>query len=363
MKVLLDSNIIIADFRMASPSFAILLSSSSKGEIDLYIPELVIDEVLNKFRQRLEKSAADVNSEIEKFNKLGKTIVKSPLTAEKVNETCESYELKLKEIISDNNVIILSYPETSHKFLAQKAMQTKKPFTVNEKGYRDCLIWENVKSLVSREETEIILSPEVAFISANHKDFLYDGGKLHQDLAVELNNEGLRVDSIGIYEKLHGFNEIFTKIYLEHASQVEERLKNKDFWDAKVKSKIDEFLEEVLIGEELGSWSKDMSDVTDMPTVEEINDISYNLEDLVVKKLSGTEYIIDVNTDMQLGVEVFIDKHDYYSSNHKDYRILDFDWNDHVLRAWQTVQVTLTLSIMVNNNLDCMAMEINDFIG
>jgi predicted nucleic acid-binding protein len=56
MKVVLDSNIIIADFWMQSPNFQVLLESSKKGNIDLMIPELVMDEVLNKFNQRIEKS-------------------------------------------------------------------------------------------------------------------------------------------------------------------------------------------------------------------------------------------------------------------------------------------------------------------
>ncbi|REC62220.1 hypothetical protein DRF65_10930 [Chryseobacterium pennae] len=363
MKVILDANIIIADYAMASPSFIILLSSSKNGEIELFIPDLVIDEVLNKYKQRLEKAGSDVSSEIDKFNKLGKTKIASPLTKEIVLATCEAYEARLRRIIEENNIVILDYPETSHRFLARKAMQTKKPFNANEKGYRDCLIWENVKSLVPKENADIVLSPEVGFITANHKDFLFDNIKLHDDLAYELENESLPADSIGVYENLHVFNEVFTKIYLEHASQVEARLRDKEFWELKMGTKIDEFLEEILIGAQLGNWTFDTSNFEDAPTIEEITEVFYDYENLSVKKLAGTEYILDVKADMHLGIEVFIDKHDYYSSNNKDFRILDFDWNDHVLRAWQVVQMPVTLTIMIDNNFDCLAMEINDFAG
>jgi len=361
LKVILDSNTIIADFAMSSPSFIIILSSSRKGEIELIIPEIVIDEVLNKHRQRLEKSAADIKTEIGKFNKLGNTNFTNPLSPEIVKETCEAYELRLQEIIENNKIVVLSYPETPHKFLARKAMQIKKPFQANEKGYRDCLIWENVKSLISNADSEIILSPQVCFVTANHKDFLDEYGKIHVDLANELDDQEFRRDAISIYENLHIFNETFTKLNLEHAQLVEGRLRDKEFWEVKLKTQLDDLLAEVLIGDQFGNWSSDYSDVDDGPIIEEISEIEYKYEKLLVKELVGTEYVVDVKAHLHLGIEVFIDKHDYYSSRNKDYKLIDSDWNDHVVRAWQNVEVPVVLTIVINGNFECIALEINDF--
>ncbi|HWY36561.1 MAG TPA: PIN domain-containing protein, partial [Nitrosopumilaceae archaeon] len=60
MKVVLDSNIIIADFWMRSTGFKILFEKAKKGEIELYIPQVVIDEVTNKFCQQVVQWKVDI---------------------------------------------------------------------------------------------------------------------------------------------------------------------------------------------------------------------------------------------------------------------------------------------------------------
>lgn len=53
MKAIIDSNIIISDFRLTSTDYKILLESAKNRNIELYVTEIGIDEVLNKFEERL----------------------------------------------------------------------------------------------------------------------------------------------------------------------------------------------------------------------------------------------------------------------------------------------------------------------
>ena len=85
-------------------------------------------------------------------------------------------------------------------------MHIKKPFNVNEKGYRDSLIWESVKSLISKDNAHIETSLEVVFITGNYKDFLTDEGDFHDDLLSELKIEGIKSESIFALRSVRDFN-------------------------------------------------------------------------------------------------------------------------------------------------------------
>lgn len=223
---------------MALPNFAVILASAKNGDIELHIPEIVLDEVFNKFRQRAEKSQTDIAGEMAKFSKLARLEYLSPVNSELIDELCLKHEAHIRKVITENKMIITPYPETSHKFLAKKAIQIKKPFNVNEKGYRDSLIWENIKSFITEEQVEIASSPEVVFVTANHKDVLAHENELHHDLTTELENQDLKTDTIVIYSDLKNFNDKVTKLFFEQASTLEGRLKNDKFWDFQLKAAI-----------------------------------------------------------------------------------------------------------------------------
>ncbi|NJN33524.1 MAG: DUF4935 domain-containing protein [Saprospiraceae bacterium] len=190
MKIVLDSNIIIADFWMQSPAFVILFESSKKDKIELFIPQVVVDEVLNKYNQSIESSRSDINSKLKKFKNLTRSTISFPIIENLIKEFNIKYRSHLDEIIKNHRISIIDYPNTNHEFLARKAMLSLKPFNINEKGYRDCLIWENIKSLVSPNDVKIPATPEVIFITNNHRDFTTDKDKdkdkLHDNLVFEL---------------------------------------------------------------------------------------------------------------------------------------------------------------------------------
>ena len=206
MKVVLDSNIIIADFHFSSSEFKILLTSAKIRRIELYIPHIVLDEVFNKFRQQLEKSQSEICSGFENLNRLTKIGLESGVSNDFIAACKCNYESYIEEVISIHNIQIIPYPNTSHQYLAKKAMHIKKPFNINEKGYRDSLIWESVKSLISKDNAHIETSLEVVFITGNYKDFLTDEGDFHDDLLSELKIEGIKSESIFALRSVRDFN-------------------------------------------------------------------------------------------------------------------------------------------------------------
>ncbi|KKK54094.1 hypothetical protein LCGC14_3088210, partial [marine sediment metagenome] len=224
MKVVLDSNIVIADFWMRSNSFKILFESAKQEKIEIFIPEIVVDEIFNKYYQRLKKSETNIESEITTYNKLTQGKKESEITDTEIDKAIDKYKKHFKKVVSENGIKILSYPETEHKFLAKKAMLKLKPFNSNEKGYRDCLIWENIKNLLTEEDAVIAL-PELVFLSNNHKDFVTSDNELHSDLISELENGLFDFKSVKVYPNLNEFNDKQVRLFFEQASTFENKLR------------------------------------------------------------------------------------------------------------------------------------------
>lgn len=357
MKVVLDSNILISDFWLKSPNFKILLESAKDEKIELFIPEIVLDEVINKFSQRINKAKIDINSEVNSFEKITNEKLGIEVSDKIIVSSILKFKKYLYKVIKQNKITIIPYPKTDHKYLAKKAMLCLKPFNTNEKGYRDCLIWENVKSLLSDGE-ERIATPEIIFLTNNNKDFTSVNNNLHDDLVLELEDINHDSESIIIYPNLSEFNEKVTKLELIQSTSFETKLINDEFWDFNLKSTIDKFLFKNFIGKILHNYEQYVPYANDSPTISTIND-EYKIEKISVKKLNSKEYIVDVEFSLEVEVDFFMDKYDYYSSDDLNVNIIDSDWNDHVVHASNTIDLQLSMTLIINNKLECTSCQVN----
>jgi rRNA-processing protein FCF1 len=229
MKVILDTNAIFGDFNFKKPTLKILLEEIRQGKLKLYIPEVVQEEVVNQFRLGVEKAQHHIQSGLKTIRELTLQEVAEPLARDYHQTAVSSYRDRLAKLFTDYGIEVIPIPQTDHRRLVQKAMLKKKPFNTNEKGYRDNLIWENIKSLISAEDEEIASTPELAFITDNHTDFLTDN-ELHQDLIDELEAQGLRTDTIKVYRNLKDFTDHIVRLYEVQADTFKDRLNNKEFW-------------------------------------------------------------------------------------------------------------------------------------
>lgn len=359
MKVVLDTNIIVADYNLKKPTAKILLEQAKNGMLDVYIPEIVMDEVFNKFRQRFEQAQKDIITEIGKIAQLNDEELESPVSKEFIENSIKRYQKRLEKLLLDHKVTIVPYPEIAHKVLARKPILKIKPFNANEKGYRDNLIWENVKSLVSTIDAEITSNPELVFITDNHTDFM-SGDGLHNDLIAELGEQDLQTKTIALYRSLQEFGDRVMKLHLAQESLVRDRLSINESSDSKLKAMLTEYLYKEYVGHDLsdfefiaaGDYADDEREVNDFREDFEI----HNLE---VKKLNADEFVIDLRIDVETDLEFFIDKSEHCSSDDVYYRVIDYDWNDHVMLVGQTENIPLAVTLIVNSKLECQSIEVN----
>lgn len=359
MKIVLDSNIIMADFWMESTNFTILFESAKNGSIEIYIPEVVIDEVKNKYSQRLLKSKTDIKTELNKFNKLSKQNIGEILIDQNIDDAIKEYDKHLDKIIKDNKIQILPYPKVSHKFIAEKAMKKTKPFNANEKGYRDNLIWENIKDLLTDEELAVTF-PELVFISNNHKDFAENNTRIpHKELLKELEERDFSTKSVVIYTSLSEYNDIQGKLFFEQATVFEGKLKAGEFYDLDLTQITSEYLFKNFVGSELYMYDVDVPEDYSDPTVRSISE-DYKVEIKSVKKLNNNQFIIDVKFEVETEIDFFVDKHEYYYLNEEHpISIEDSDWNKWVMWATTSINVPLSMTIIINNDLEVINCQID----
>jgi rRNA-processing protein FCF1 len=362
MKVVLDSNIVIADFWMKSNSFKILFESARQGKIEIFIPEVVVDEIFNKYIQRLQKAKADIESELISYNKLTHEEKKSGITDKDINEATDKYKTHFKKVVSENKIKILAYPNTKHKFLAKKAMLKLKPFNSNEKGYRDCLIWENIKNLLTEEDAVIAL-PELIFLSNNHKDFANSENELHPDLISELEYEQFDSKSVIVYPNLNEFNDKQARLFFEQASTFENKLRNGELDSLNLNKISSDYLFEHFVGSELyysDFESSEIPDESSEPTVKAIDE-NYDVKIVSVRKFNASEFIVDIEFEVESEIDFFIDKHDYWGlgEDKKGISINDSDWNSHVMWASSVIIIPLSMTIIIDNNMEVVSCQIN----
>lgn len=358
MKVVLDSNIIIADFWLESTNFKLLFESAKKGDIKIYIPEVVFDEVLNKYGKRLEDSKSKIESELKAFNRLSKKNEVNPVNQKLIDSSTSEYKEHLLRVINDNSIEVIEYPKTDHKFLARKAIKKLKPFNPNEKGYRDSLIWENIKELLT--DNEIAVSqPELVFVSNNYKDFATSEYELHSDLISELEDEDFDSKSVIVYPNLSEFNDKQTKLFFDQSKSFENKLIQKDLGDFDLHSELTNYLFDNYIDSDLFHYDVDFEFEHSEPTVSSIDE-DFDEKISSVKKLNATDYLVDVDVEVNSLIDFFIDRSDYWLMDDENHiSIIDSDWNKWVMLAQTEVLVPLSISMIIDSDLIVKSCQIN----
>ncbi len=193
MHVILDSTALIADFALASAASKGLLEGCKRGVIRLAVPELVLLEVVHKWRERVTKLADAADAVLRDARRLG--LGDLQITVPSVDDEVSAYEAALREKLRDSRATLLSIPDVSHDVLVRKAIHREAPFADKGTGYRDALIWESVKEVLRAHPIEA-----VTFVTANKADFGSSSTAIPQGLLDELSSEKISHDRVSIVD-------------------------------------------------------------------------------------------------------------------------------------------------------------------
>lgn len=192
MLVVLDSNILFSDFHLDRPRLRLIREQAEAGLFRLVLPEVVVRETVNLYRQELEKAGDRLEESIQApVERLQQLKVKYASPSLDIDALVEDYEGFLREVAENTGGEIPGLPGISENEVVERALAKRKPFKKNsDAGYRDTLIWHNV--LVLAAEDDVIL------ISGNNGDFAEkdEPANLASDLRDDLAQGGLPRDRV-----------------------------------------------------------------------------------------------------------------------------------------------------------------------
>lgn len=169
MKVFLDTNVFYKNWFASSVNFKLLFYFLNNEKYELLLYDLVVQETNNIRERELNEVKSELSRLVNKGNKLN---IKD-LNFKLEDLGVEPYDVKA--VLSDKVdwVDDIDYNNIAQSIVVERALKLIKPFTNQEKGYRDTLIWLSFLSYLSSKNVE----GDVAFVTNNKHDFFEKNGK------------------------------------------------------------------------------------------------------------------------------------------------------------------------------------------
>lgn len=184
--VCLDSNAVDVDRPLESNAHFHLLEAGGDGRLGVCVPRLVLDEVLNKWREKVVALDAERRKQEARLVDIGALDGDARADELDIDEAVSRRRQLLEERLEDANAFLPGLPDVSHDQVVGRALARSQPFDAEGKdGYRDVLLWETILDLVAEGH-------DVVFISRDKKAF-FEGRqeeRLSAVLAAEAKERG-----------------------------------------------------------------------------------------------------------------------------------------------------------------------------
>jgi predicted nucleic acid-binding protein len=218
LQVVLDTNILLANLRGARPSndLKLVLADARAGRFSLIVPELVLEETVNKRREAALDAERKLRQAHSDLAAVGATL---ELPNVDLTAVVEQFRKQLVELLSSSKTDVPKLPDVRHETIVRRALERRKPFSASGAGYRDALIWETVLTLIGEDDDEIIL------VTNNSKDFAEDktGTSLAADLVRDLEARNA-IGRVRLIPTLKAFEEEFVAAETIAADDLDKRL-------------------------------------------------------------------------------------------------------------------------------------------
>ena len=203
MNVILDANLLVADFHLSGKDFRLLWSEASRIPADIFLPRVAFDETVNKYRERLEKQLSVSTKHAKMLGHLLNRDLAPCLPPSSLQRLVLDYESELQSTLTKRRVKVLPYPSVSHQKMVQRDLARMKPFRPGGAGYRDALIWESLVSFCHAHTASTVV-----FVTLNKRDF-GSGPDFAVELATELTDRQIDPQKMQVCCGLDKFNRLF----------------------------------------------------------------------------------------------------------------------------------------------------------
>ena len=327
----IDTSAIMNESFLKSSFSQSFLKACAILHYNVVIPEIVIDELKGNYPKKIkEKNNAfsKAQNELSKLVDLNKVSISVP-------DMADLYSKWLNELVKEHGIIEAPYPEISAKELVEKSYEIKKPFKESGEGHKDYIVWETIKAHILSDKS----NPPNVLLTNNTKDFCTfdnDGNPiLHEELSNQIDDDTQRP-------------KIYTSIKSAFDNELSPNLQGISLKDLPELGEQDIY---TMTGEYI---SQDLPGRTlyALEGVPFSNDISISNAGLhtinnVVLKAVDNEVVIEVSGTLELELNGFIYKSDYYIAyeEHQNLYVEEADWNDHVMLVGIEIETAFELTI------------------
>jgi len=285
MNIILDTNIFRQDLTLCSNHISILLSYLKKTNSQLIIPDVILEELKHIYIQILDEQILAYNKSIRTLQKL--SISKKPIELiysdkEKQKELKNYIKFVFKRLnIKTKNII--KYKNSYLPEIVRRAINKIKPFNINERGFRDTIIW-----LTLKEYCLTCVGKHLIFISNNVKDFGTPDGKLDHELVLECEKDGIKIyyyTDIIEFNKQHGIKlDFITKDWL--STQI-----NKSVFLENISYSLENNLEKTFI-----NYYEQETKKKFFGFIRIYRCLHLNIKDYFINEIDNSNYVITITT-------------------------------------------------------------------
>jgi PIN domain-containing protein len=209
--VVLDSNVIIADYWLRSTSVVLLYDFLKKTGAKLVVPQIVVEEVINHHREDLEKVKADMKKAHRQSARLLRNVsaLSGQVVALNKFNTRDPYPKFISGELKRVGAQVIDYDNIPHKDIVARDLKRTRPFQQSGTGYRDALVWETIiRHCVKKGAVTV-------FVTDNVKDFCNPKGELHEDLRKDIQAKGADEKDFKVFQDLIQFADALVVPYLK----------------------------------------------------------------------------------------------------------------------------------------------------
>lgn len=234
-----------------------------KGQLQLWVPEVVIREAVRHYRSQLDQHLTKLDDADDALSKLSFGGDVHPGIREhrdKVAALQTGYEQWLRDRLGRVGAKILPLPQISHDEILSRALREEKPFRIKgdgpkkgADGYRDMLIWA---SLAEYSAAHLGASDTLILVTDNHTDFcdVKDTATVAAVLRADLGTDAPAVQRLGKLGDLAGL------LPVQPQDAAEIRLQDDLAAEGKVRAGLTEAIQqecEALAGREIADMYRD----------------------------------------------------------------------------------------------------------
>lgn len=178
-----------------------------------------------------------------------------------------------------------------------------------------------------------------------------DKNKLHEDLIADLKNESINEDTLNIFPSIDELMNVVIKPKMDRLEDIKNRInQTKVYQNIDFNEIVENIINDRLQWAELNDDESPFGPEYENPTIESINEISYNISDVFL--LEDTKRIqIDIDVIVNCNVNFYIYKPDYcLLDENKMPNIIDFDWNKHYMAAEDSTELQIKISLFYDTD-------------